>query len=342
MQSKSLIVLDDYHQERNDGSQDVIQGLTNNPKSIPTRFFYDDLGSQLFEKICGLPEYYPTRTEAWILNQYAAEIAKVTGNCTLVELGSGNSTKTRILLDAYTKNINIDRINSCGTNSCKYLPVDISDRILKNSVLQLQTQYSDFEICGLLGTYDQALTYLASSLEELQIIFFLGSSMGNFNQQESDHFFHKISQTLKSGDYFLLGVDLQKSPEILEAAYNDSQGVTADFNLNMLAHLNWYFQGNFDLNLFRHQAIYNQADSQIEMYLHCQQAHTVSLDILDLQIPFRSGESILTEISRKFDLQTIQAHLLSHRLQPLKVWTDPKNWFALILSQRISIPNPAY
>ncbi|NJL89766.1 MAG: L-histidine N(alpha)-methyltransferase [Coleofasciculaceae cyanobacterium SM2_1_6] len=333
MQNKSLIVLNNHHQERNDGSQDVIQGLTNTPKSIPCRFFYDDRGSQLFEKICDLPEYYPTRTEAWILNQYAPEIAQVTGSCTLVELGSGSSTKTRSLLDAYTKNINADYINSCDLKSCKYLPVDISDGILKTSVLQLQTQYSSFEICGLLGTYDQALSYLASSLDEPQMIFFLGSSIGNFNQQESDHFFDRISQTLKPGDYFLLGVDLQKSPEILEAAYNDRQGVTADFNLNMLAHLNWYFQGNFDLNLFQHQAIYNQAEAQIEMYLHCQQAHTVSLDILNLQIPFRSGESILTEISRKFDLQTLQSQLLAHRLQPLKVWTDPKNWFALILSQ---------
>ncbi len=333
MQNKSLIVLDDHHQERNDGSEDVIQGLTNNPKSIPCRFFYDDRGSQLFEKICDLPEYYPTRTETWILNQYVAEIAQVTGNCTLVELGSGSSTKTRILLDTYTKNISTDYINSCNISSCKYLPIDISDGILKTSVLQLQTQYSSLEICGLLGTYDQALTYLKSNLEEPQMIFFLGSSMGNFNQQESDHFFHRISQTLKSGDYFLLGVDLQKSPEILEAAYNDDQGVTADFNLNMLAHLNWYFQGNFDLNLFKHQAIYNQAEAQIEMYLHCQQTHTVSLDILNLEIPFRSGESILTEISRKFDLQTIQAQLLAHSLQPIKVWTDPKNWFALILSQ---------
>lgn len=332
MLSKSLIILDD-HQECSDGSEDVIQGLTSNPKSIPCRFFYDDRGSQLFEKICDLPEYYTTRTEAWILNQYAGEIAQVTGNCNLVELGSGSSTKTRILLDAYARNINADYINSCDLKSCKYLPIDISDGILKTSVLQLQSQYSSFEICGLLGTYDQALTYLASSLEEPQMIFFLGSSMGNFTQQESDHFFHRISQTLKSGDYFLLGVDLQKSPEVLEAAYNDSQGVTADFNLNMLAHLNWYFQGNFDLNLFQHQAIYNQAEAQIEMYLHCLQDHTVSLDILNLQIPFRSGESILTEISRKFDLQIIQSQLLAHHLQPLKVWTDPKKWFALILSQ---------
>ncbi len=323
MQINSLIVLDDHSQESNDGSQDVIQGLTSKSKSIPSRFFYDDHGSQLFEEICNLPEYYPTRTEAWILNQYAEEIAKETGNCTLVELGSGSSTKTRILLDAYTRNI----------NSSKYLPVDISHGILKTSVLQLQKQYPNFEISGLLGTYSQALTYLASNLVESQVIFFLGSSMGNFNQQESNIFFNEIAQTLKPGDYFLLGVDLQKSSDILEAAYNDNQEVTADFNLNILSHLNWRFQGDFDLSLFKHQAIYNQKYAQIEMYLHCQQSHTVSLEILDLKVSFQTGETILTEISRKFDIKTLQQQLLAHKLQPLKVWTDPRQWFALILSQ---------
>jgi len=157
--------------------------------------------------------------------------------------------------------------------------------------------------------------------------------MGNFNQQESNAFFHKVAQTLKPGDYFLLGIDLQKSPDILEPAYNDRQGVTADFNLNILSHLNWRFQGNFDLSLFKHQAIYNQTDAQIEMYLHCQASHNVTLDILDLQVPFQAGESILTEISRKFDRAIIQQQLAAHNLQPLKVWTDPKNWFALILCQ---------
>jgi len=320
MTNKSLIVLDD--RESPDGSQDIIDGLTKIPKSIPSRFFYDDRGSQIFEKICELPEYYPTRTEAWILQNYAEEIAEITGNCSLVELGSGSSTKTRILLNAYQK----------ISDRCKYIPVDISYGILKTSVLQLQEEYPNFEICGLLGTYEQALTYLASTLVP-KLVFFLGSSMGNFNQQESEDFFHKFAQTLKAGDYFLLGIDFQKSPDILELAYNDRQGVTADFNLNILAHLNWRFQGNFDLSLFQHQAIYNQVDTQIEMYLHCQASHTVNLDILDLQVPLQAGESILTEISRKFDRATIQQQLAAHNLHPLKVWTDPQNWFALILCQ---------
>jgi len=322
MINNSFLILDDHYQELKDGGQDIIKGLTTVSKYLPSRFFYDDRGSQLFEKICELPEYYPTRTETWILSQYAEEIAKTTGSCSLVELGSGSSTKTRILLDAYQEN----------PHHCNYIPIDISDSILKNSVLQLQKEYPDFEICGLLGTYDQALVYLASRTVP-QMVFFLGSSMGNFNQGESDIFFNKVSCTLKPGDYFLLGIDLQKSPDILESAYNDSQGVTVDFNLNILSHLNWRFQGNFDLSLFKHRAIYNQIDTQIEMYLDCQASHSVNLDILDLQVSFESGETIFTEISHKFNVETIQKQLITHNLQPIKVWTDPQQWFALVLSQ---------
>ena len=165
------------------------------------------------------------------------------------------------------------------------------------------------------------------------MIFFLGSSIGNFNQAESDDFLSKVAHALTKGDYFLLGIDLQKPKPILEAAYNDSQGVTAAFNLNMLAHLNWRFQGNFNLSLFKHQSIYNEVDHQIEMYLHSQASHQVSLEILDLQVQFAEGESILTEISRKFDLEAIQVQLRSQGLETLKIWTDPQKWFGLVLCQ---------
>ncbi|MEC4813090.1 MAG: L-histidine N(alpha)-methyltransferase [Scytonema sp. PMC 1069.18] len=323
MLTQPLMILDTQcHEFKNDG-EDVIQGLTQTPKSLPAKYFYDDRGSQIFEQICQLPEYYPTRTEAWILSQYAEEIAHITGSCELVELGSGSSTKTRILLDAY------QRI----ADDCRYLPTDISGGILKTSVLQLQQKYPDFFIQGLLGTYEQALEYLESNSWRSQMIFFLGSSMGNFAPQESDRFLSQIARALEPGDYFLLGVDLQKPKEVLEAAYNDSQGVTAAFNLNMLSHLNWRFQGDFNLNLFTHQAIYNQLDNQIEMYLHCQQSHCVSLDILNLKVSFQAGESILTEISRKFDLATLQKQLKVHGLKTLKTWTDPQQWFGLILCQ---------
>jgi len=323
MLTKSLKILNDHYQALSNEGLDVIQGLTQTPKIIPPKYFYDDRGSELFEQICELPEYYPTRTEAWILQQYANEIAQITGACELVELGSGSSTKTLFLLDAYQK----------IASYCRYIPIDVSRGILQSSVLKLKQKYPAFFIEGLIGTYEQALAKLKSTFVASRMIFFLGSSLGNFNPQECDRFLRQISQTLQPGDYFLLGIDLQKPKEILEPAYNDSQGVTAAFNLNMLSHLNCRFQGNFDINLFTHEAIYNQVDSQIEMYLHCQKSHQVSLKALDLEVSFTNGESILTEISRKFDLANMQKQLEIHGLKTLKTWTDPKEWFGLILCQ---------
>lgn len=303
--------------------QDIRQGLTQIPKTLPPKYFYDERGSELFEQICGLPEYYPTRTEAWILRQYAAEIAQITGTCELVELGSGSSTKTRLLLDAY----------QARKNYCKYVPVDVSKGILEASVFQLEKEYPSFHIQGLLGTYEQALTQFQAKSLPARMIFFLGSSLGNFSPQECDRFLSQITAVLGEGDYFLLGIDLQKSKRILEAAYNDSQGITAAFNLNMLSHLNWRFHGNFNPDFFRHQAIYNEAEAQIEMYLNCQKTHDVYLDLLDLKVSLQAGESILTEISRKFALETMKKQLKSKELIPIKIYTDPQNWFALILSQ---------
>jgi len=323
MLTQPLTVLDHHYQELNNNGKDVIQGLSQNPKTLSPKYFYDDHGSLLFEKICELPEYYPTRTEAWILQQYADEIAEITNCCELIELGSGSSTKTQALLTAYQK----------IASSCRYLPIDVSGGILKTSVLQLQEKYPDIAIHGLLGTYEQALVHLESNYLQSRMLFFLGSSLGNFNQEECDSFLNQVSRTLQPGDYFLLGIDLQKPQNILEAAYNDSQEVTAAFNLNMLSHLNWRFQGNFDINLFKHKAIYNQVDHQIEMYLHCQKSHCVSLEVLDFKIYFEAGESILTEISRKFNLATMAKNLADKGLKPLKTWTDEKEWFGLILCQ---------
>ncbi|MBO1056366.1 MAG: L-histidine N(alpha)-methyltransferase [Dolichospermum sp. JUN01] len=323
MITQPLTVLDHHYQELSIDGKDVIKGLTEKLKSLPPKYFYDDSGSQLFEKICELPEYYPTRTEAWILQEYADEIAAITNCCELIELGSGSSTKTQALLTAYQK----------IANSCRYLPIDVSGGILKTSVLQLQEKYPDIAIHGLLGTYEQALVHLESNYLQSRMLFFLGSSLGNFNPEECDIFLNQVSRTLQPGDYFLLGIDLQKPPDILEAAYNDSQEVTAAFNLNMLSHLNWRFQGNFDISLFKHQAVYNQVDHQIEMYLHCQKSHWVSLDILDLKVNFEVGESILTEISRKFNLATMEKNLSDKGLKTVKTWTDEKEWFGLILCQ---------
>lgn len=311
---------------RSDNGQDVLNGLSQSPKTLPARYFYDDHGSQLFEKICELPEYYPTRTEAWILNEYADAIAQHTGPCELVELGSGSSTKTRLLLDAYERQ----------QQPMYYLPIDVSEGILVESARQLLKDYPTLHVQGQVGTYDQALTSLPPAQLNHRMIFFLGSSLGNFSTEECDRFFQQVTTILTPGDFFLLGIDLQKEPSILEAAYNDAQGVTAQFNLNMLTHLNQRFEGNFQLEKFYHQAIYNQDEAQIEMHLHCKEEHSVSLQSLNYQVSFDEGESIRTEISRKFNLSTIQGYLQDRDLPIAHTWTDPKQWFGLILCQRRS------
>ncbi|ABW30638.1 L-histidine N(alpha)-methyltransferase [Acaryochloris marina] len=319
---------------------DVIQGLSKTPKTLPAKYFYDDQGSQLFEQICELPEYYPTRTETAILQAYAAEIATITGPSELVELGSGSSTKTRLLLDAYV---------DMGLASW-YCPIDVSGGILKQSAIHLLKDYPTLNIHGYVGTYEAALAALSPSQLPTRMICFLGSTLGNLNPQECEHFFAELTQALQPGEYLLLGVDLQKSVQQLEAAYNDSQGVTAAFNLNMLHHLNQLFQGDFQVNHFHHQSFYNLDKHQIEMHLVSQTAQKVNLAALDLTVEFEPAETIRTEISRKFDLETLKQQLRSvsqtgaqasgggeiaaHKeLTPLRTWTDANQWFGLVLCQ---------
>ncbi|MDF5716793.1 MAG: L-histidine N(alpha)-methyltransferase [Rhizonema sp. NSF051] len=302
---------------------DVVKGLTQTPKTLSARYFYDDRGSELFEKICELPEYYLTRTETAILQQCASEIAQVTGACELVELGSGSSTKTRILLNAY---------NQLGY-SIRYLPIDVSAGMLESSAKQLLVDYPSLEVHALAGTYESALAQLEPTQLPSRMIFFIGSSLGNLNPQECEAFLSKITDALQVGEYFLLGVDLQKPKHILEAAYNDSQKVTAAFNLNMLEHLNWRFDGNFDTTQFSHLAFYNEIEQRIEMHLSSLRSQTVELRALNLNVNFAPAETIFTEISRKFDLHAIQQELKALHLVPQKVWTDENKWFGLLLCQ---------
>lgn len=306
------------------GGTDAIAGLTQTPKTLPPKYFYDDRGSELFEQICELPEYYPTRTEAAILQEFASEIARMTGPSELVELGSGSSTKTRLLLDAYQ--------NLGG--AMRYVPIDVSAGILQSSAEQLIADYSTLQVHGLVGTYEMALAALPPTGLRTRTIAFLGSSLGNFPPDKCDAFFSRVTGALAEGEYFLLGIDLQKPKEVLEPAYDDSQGVTAAFNLNMLSHLNWRFGGNFDTRLFEHWAFYNSEQNQIEMHLRCLRSHTVRLDGLNLTVDFAEGETIHTEISRKFEVKAMQEYMSKQGLKTIKVWTDAKGWFGLILSQR--------
>jgi len=307
---------------------DVRQGLQQIPKTLPAQYFYDDRGSQLFEQICDLPEYYPTRTEASILQTAAPEIASLTGNSELVELGSGSSTKTRLLLDAYCQSLTPKQ------SSVIYRAIDVSGGMLQQSAKTLLNDYPPLRVQGLVGTYEQALDHLPPTETENRLLLFLGSTLGNLKPQACQQFLQRVSQALHPGDYFLLGIDLAKSKSILEAAYNDAQGVTAEFNLNMLAHLNRRFEGNFNLDQFEHWAFFNEKDSQIEMHLRSQVSQSVTLRQLDLSLELAQGETIQTEISRKFKYPDIVESLNQVKLETVHRWSDPQNWFAVLLTRR--------
>ena len=306
---------------KGDDGADVVQGLSRSPKTVPPKYFYDDRGSQLFEQICDLPEYYLTRTETAILQQYAGAIAQHTGACELVELGSGSSTKTRLLLEAY----------QAQNYPLCYRPIDVSAGILESSAQSLLQTYDQLKIHALVGTYDQALQTLSAAYLPQRMICFLGSSLGNLSPEECDRFFDQVRLALRSGGYFLLGVDLHKSTDQLEAAYNDSQGITAAFNLNLLQHLNQRFNGNFDLAQFEHFAFYNTKLHQIEMHLRSLKSQIIHLQTLNLTVEMAAGETIRSEISRKFDLATLQPQLESKSIYPVQAWMDANQWFGLLL-----------
>jgi dimethylhistidine N-methyltransferase len=305
--------------------QDVIAGLSCSPqKYLPSYYFYDAVGSRLFEQITDLPEYYLTRTELALLSQHAKEIATLTGICELIELGSGSDRKIRYLLSAYAQ----------LQPQLVYRPIDVSGSILKTSAIALLKDYPQLWINGLVGTYDIGLEHLPPPLAPRRLLCFLGSTLGNLSPVECQRFFSQLYRVLNVGDYLLLGVDLVKDTKILLAAYNDAQGITAAFNRNILSHLNWRFQGNFEPLAFDHRAIYNPVAQQIEMYLDSQNTQTVTLTALELTCDIAAGESILTEISRKFWLDSLRSDLVAAGLTWVRAFTDPNHWFALCLCCR--------
>ncbi len=313
-------------------ANEVRQGLQQQPKTIPAQYFYDARGSQLFEQICELPEYYLTRTETAIFQACADQLAQITGPCEIIELGSGSSTKTRLLLDAY------QRLTDRTPNlpALQYSPIDVSPSILELSAQQLLQDYPKLQIQARVSTYELALQQLPPTTAPSRLICFIGSSLGNFAPEGCDRLLSQVSAALQPGEFFLLGIDLRKPQTILEAAYDDAQGVTAAFNLNMLQHLNDRFGGDFHLAQFEHVALYNPIAHQIEMHLRSRQSQTVQLAALDLTLNFTAGETILSEISRKFDRTEMQQTLQSQGLAVQQIWTDPQDWFAVILCQMYS------
>lgn len=312
---------------QSDDGDDIVRGLSDAPKWLPCRYFYDARGSQLFDAICDLPEYYPTRTEEGILAAHAADVVRHTGPVDIVELGSGSARKTRLLLNAYFA----AEFAQPGAAPLHYVPIDISEDALRASARALLDNYRRLRISGVSGTYEQGLGALPAPLARRRMAVFLGSSLGNYDRAARAALFAQIAEALAPGDFLLLGTDRHKDKAVLEPAYNDAQGVTAAFNLNMLRHLNRRWGGNFVLDQFAHRAFYDEAQRRIEMHLVSRRAQTVALKALDLAVDFQSGESLRTEISCKFELAALLNECRPHGFAPIASWSDPRRWFTVSL-----------
>ncbi len=310
--------------EAEDGS-DVVIGLTADQKWLPVKYFYDDRGSELFEKITRTDAYYLTRAESEILAARSGEIAAETGPVELLELGSGSSRKTRVLIEAYGQN----------ADTVRYLPLDVSGGMLKAASRDLVARFPWLDVWGLVGTYEQALTELPPPEFGPRMAVFLGSTIGNLNDAVLAEFLDLVRSALKPGAYFLVGMDLQKDPRIIEAAYNDPEGFNADFNVNMLRHLNERFGGDFDLGSFRHLAFYNREAHHMELHLESLRAQTATLKDIDLTVEFAKGETIFTEISRKFHVPDIAGVFGRHGFEKVRHWTDRQGYFGMVLFRAV-------
>jgi dimethylhistidine N-methyltransferase len=302
---------------------DAIAGLRADPKSIPPVWFYDERGSQLFEEITRLPEYYPTRAETQILTRHAAKIAAAARAETLVELGAGSSTKTRMLLDALT---------AAGTLT-RYAPLDVSASALTEAGAALCRDYPALRVAATVTDFEAELALPRS--DGPRLIAFLGSTIGNLGPEQRHVFFSGLREAMDERDAFLLGADLVKDAGVLWRAYNDSQGVTAAFNKNVLQVLNRELDAEFDLDAFAHRSVWNARQQRIEMWLRSLAAQTVKVRGLDLTLEFEAGEEMLTEISTKFEREALIAELARAGLGVRQWWTDSAGGFALLLATPI-------
>jgi L-histidine N-alpha-methyltransferase len=294
--------------------------LLRSPREIPSRFFYDDHGSRLFERICELPEYYQTRTEHALLAAIADQVVGLSGADELVEIGAGSAVKTRTLLDAMRRAGRLQR----------YVPVDVAEGTIRRAADELAAEYPELSVHGIVGDFTADLGRLPASARRLVI--FLGGTIGNLRPAEADAFLRRRAREMAPGDHFLLGVDLVKPVARLEAAYNDSAGVTAAFNRNILRVVNRLAGGDFDPAAFRHRAFYDPARRWIEMRLVALQPQRVLLPGLDLALDLAAGEEILTEISAKYDREQAEALLAAAGLAPRQWFTDPEGLFGLALA----------
>jgi L-histidine N-alpha-methyltransferase len=298
--------------------EDVLDGLTRPFKEIPPKHFYDARGSELFEQICELPEYYPTRTERAILESSAEAIAERTGAAELVELGAGYATKTRILLDA----LDVER----------FIPVDVSETTVRECARQLVDEYDGLEVHGLVGDFERHLGHLPEPFGT-RMVAFLGGTIGNFPPGSRRRFLRTIARTLDDDGWLLLGTDLVKDAQVLEAAYDDAAGVTAEFNLNVLHVMNRELGSDFDPDGFEHVAFWDAEREWVEMRLRSRRRQTVRFPDLDLTVHFAQREELRTEISAKFTPQRLQGDFAAAGLELVDWLTDDDELFALSLAR---------
>ena len=300
-------------------AEDVRRGLSSQPKRFLPKYFYDQLGSQLFEAICLLPEYYLTRAENEILEHFADEIvSSLDGNTTLLEMGSGSASKTRLIIEALLRK----------QPNLLFVPVDISASALDSSSRILLQSYPQIRIEAYAADYFAGLAELGKKPRARTLALFLGSNVSNFDPDEALKFLRALRQVLRDGDALLLGADLKKDKHVLEAAYNDALGVTAAFNLNVLARINRELGGNFDLRAFQHLAFYNEALGRVEIYIESTRDQTVSISQLGIEVQFRAGEQIHTENSYKYDLNDIARLASETGFTHARSWLDQKKQFS--------------
>jgi L-histidine Nalpha-methyltransferase len=303
-------------------AEDVLDGLTRPFKELPPKHFYDARGAELFDQICELPEYYPTRTERAILDDAAAQLAAFTGAVELVELGSGTAAKTRVLLDA---------LYLAGTLA-RYVPVDVTETMVRDCAAELTAEYPGLQVHGVIGDFERHLDRVPPAAGP-RLVVFLGGTIGNFPPGSRRRFLRQIADLLGPDDHLLMGTDLVKDPDVLETAYDDPQGVTAEFNRNLLHVLNRELDADFDPGDFEHVAHFDRRHEWIEMRLRARREHTVTVRALELPVHFDAGEEMRTEISAKFTRERLEGDLAAAGLQLVRWLTDPDELFALTLSR---------
>jgi L-histidine N-alpha-methyltransferase len=303
-------------------AEDVLDGLTRPFKELPPKHFYDARGAALFDRICELPEYYPTRTERRILDDTADELAALTAAVELVELGSGTAAKTRVLLDA---------LHRAGTLE-RYVPVDVTEQMVRDCADELTLEYPGLRVHGVIGDFERHLDRVPPAAGP-RLVVFLGGTIGNFPPGSRRRFLRDIAGLLGPEDHLLMGTDLVKDPDVLEAAYDDAQGVTAEFNRNLLHVLNRELDADFQPHDFDHVALFDDRHEWIEMRLRARRTHTVTVRALELDVHFDAGEELRTEISAKFTPARLRGDLDAAGLELVRWLADPEDLFALTLSR---------